>query len=209
MVTNQFPWITEPPEPELESVWRARPSSRFLPCCCGATCHNTCMYIYIYRERERDTYVYIYIYVYTHTHTYVYAYHMAMLWPVVWPGWARLRVGWKLAAHVDASAVYRSCLGLVDQECTGKGVGRHGIVLEHRNSLQKEPMPCRPVPWLVQLWVKYPLICFDSVRIVVLHMAPSMLRRLASACAQSRVLIWLVTSFGPYHSVIVCTTRKL
>ena len=31
------------------------------------------------------------------------------------------------------------------------GVGRQGAVSKHRNSLQKEPMPCRPMPLLVQL----------------------------------------------------------
>ena len=30
---------------------------------------------------------------------------------------------------------------------------RQGIVLTRRSSLQKEPMPCGPMPFLVQLWV--------------------------------------------------------
>ena len=37
------------------------------------------------------------------------------------------------------------------RKCTSKGIGRQGIVLKHRNRLQKEPMPCRPMPLLVQL----------------------------------------------------------
>ena len=32
------------------------------------------------------------------------------------------------------------------QKCTRKGIGRQGIVLEHRNSLQKEHVPCRHMP---------------------------------------------------------------
>ena len=35
------------------------------------------------------------------------------------------------------------------QKCTRKGIGRQGIVLIHRNSLQKEPTPCRHVPLLM------------------------------------------------------------
>ena len=33
---------------------------------------------------------------------------------------------------------------------TSKGIGRQGAVLKHWNSLQKEPVPCRPMPLLVQ-----------------------------------------------------------
>ena len=32
------------------------------------------------------------------------------------------------------------------RKCTSEGIGRQGIVLEHRTSLLKEPMPCRPMP---------------------------------------------------------------
>ena len=35
------------------------------------------------------------------------------------------------------------------QKCTGKSIGRQGMVLEHKTSSQKEPMPCRPMPFLV------------------------------------------------------------
>ena len=38
------------------------------------------------------------------------------------------------------------------QKCTSKGIGRQGIVLKHRNSLQKEHAPCRHMSLLVQLW---------------------------------------------------------
>ena len=34
------------------------------------------------------------------------------------------------------------------QKCTSKGIRRQSIVLTHRISLQKEPMPCRPMPLL-------------------------------------------------------------
>ena len=37
----------------------------------------------------------------------------------------------------------------VSQKCTSKGRWRRGIVLKRRNSLQKEPMPCRHMPLLV------------------------------------------------------------
>ena len=33
-------------------------------------------------------------------------------------------------------------------KCTSKGIGRQGVVLKHRISLQKEPMPCRHMPLL-------------------------------------------------------------
>ena len=36
-------------------------------------------------------------------------------------------------------------------EVTSKGIGRQGIVLKHWNSLQKEHVPCRHMPLLVQL----------------------------------------------------------
>ena len=42
----------------------------------------------------------------------------------------------------------------VNQKCTSKGRGRQSIVLKHRICLQKEPMPCRPMPLLVQLRVE-------------------------------------------------------
>ena len=35
------------------------------------------------------------------------------------------------------------------QRYTSKGAGRQGIVLKHRTSLQKEPMPHRPTSLLV------------------------------------------------------------
>ena len=38
--------------------------------------------------------------------------------------------------------------GSWDQKCTSKGLVRQGTVLEHRTSLQKEPVPCRPMPLL-------------------------------------------------------------
>ena len=37
------------------------------------------------------------------------------------------------------------------QKCISQGIGRQGIVLKHRSSLLKEPMPCRHMPLLVQL----------------------------------------------------------
>ena len=37
----------------------------------------------------------------------------------------------------------------VPQQCTNKGRRRKGIVLKHRSSLQKEPMPCRHMPLLM------------------------------------------------------------
>ena len=42
------------------------------------------------------------------------------------------------------------------QKCTIRGKGRQGIVLKHRNSLRKEPMPCRPLPLLVKLRERAP-----------------------------------------------------
>ena len=35
------------------------------------------------------------------------------------------------------------------QKCTSRGIWRQGIVLKHRNSLQKEPRPCRHMPSLM------------------------------------------------------------
>ena len=46
---------------------------------------------------------------------------------------------------VAASAVQYS------GKCTSKGVGRQGEVLKHMDCLQKELVPCRPLPMLVQL----------------------------------------------------------
>ena len=54
-----------------------------------------------------------------------------------------------VAPSAENSARTTAC-----QKCTSKaskGIGRQGIVLKLRNSLRKEPMPCRPVPLLVQL----------------------------------------------------------
>ena len=36
-------------------------------------------------------------------------------------------------------------------KCTSKGIGRQGVVLKHCSCLQREPVPCRPVPFLCAL----------------------------------------------------------
>ena len=51
-------------------------------------------------------------------------------------------------ARPDRRAIRWQLPDGVRRECTSKGIGRQGIVLKHRNSLQKEPVPCRPLPFL-------------------------------------------------------------
>ena len=47
--------------------------------------------------------------------------------------------------------VFVGLLFLLTRKCATEGIGRQGRVLNHRNCLQKQPMPCRPTPLLVQL----------------------------------------------------------
>ena len=65
-------------------------------------------------------------------------------------------------AHGLGNFVYTLCLCVSSlrrghaisevHKCTSEGIGRPGIALKRNNSLQKEPMPRRPVPLLAQLW---------------------------------------------------------
>ena len=42
--------------------------------------------------------------------------------------------------------IYMPTLSFLPQKCTSKGIGRQGVVLKHRNPLQKEHVPCRHMP---------------------------------------------------------------
>ena len=54
--------------------------------------------------------------------------------------------------HMCHALILHECSPtLPSQNCTSKGIGRQGVVLIHGNSLQKEPLPCRHMPLLVQL----------------------------------------------------------
>ena len=47
---------------------------------------------------------------------------------------------------------YARCPALaLHRKCAGKGIGQQGVVLKQGNCLQEEPVPCRPMPLLVQL----------------------------------------------------------
>ena len=90
------------------------------------------IYIYIYRERERE-HACVLCFIILAVQNYVAAHRQAMPFAV------RAR-----ADAIPSPEAYA-------QKCTSKGIDRQGIVLEHGISLQKEPMPCPPMPLLVLL----------------------------------------------------------
>ena len=127
----------------------------------------TCVYIiYIYIYIVYMYIVYIYIYMYTHTYRYVYARICPTRWGLrrsrrcpatttwyytklirLWL-WLWLWLWYDIILYyiiLDSVILY--------QKCTSKGIWRQGKVLKHRNSSQKEPMPCRHMPLLMQLWL--------------------------------------------------------
>ena len=112
------------------------------------------VYIYIYIERDACIYVYMHthmcVYIYIYIHTYI--------------------------IHTCYNGVKKILKTRCSQKCTGKGIGRQGVVLKHGDSLQKELMPCRPMPLPVQTWYSSsqyatcgPLLC---VKIPTRHRFP-------------------------------------
>ena len=63
---------------------------------------------------------------------------------------------------------FRRCPFLRRERCSSlqcRILGRQATVLRHRISLQKEPMPCRPMPLLVQLRAHHPVPSNKHARI--------------------------------------------
>ena len=109
-------------------------------------------YIYIYREREREIHThiscYILVYIYIEREMYTYTYI-------------------DIYIYIYIADIVLSMPFVYIQKYTCKGVWRQGIMSKHNNCLQKEPMPCRTMPLLVQLRYMCALIfvydCYSSV----------------------------------------------
>ena len=110
------------------------------------------IYIYIY------TYVYMYIYIYTHTEmcvcVYIYIYIYTHLY-ISRRGHPAVPLPGSTAFSHPTTSRIRRVSTVLSSGVHQKGMGRQGIVLKHRNSLQKWPVPCRPTPLLVQLWYHF------------------------------------------------------
>ena len=121
------------------------------------------IYIYIYLSIYLSMCIYIYIYIYIHTCGCLRRRQTCYFRQDCEKGLSGLLRRWlkpklpetfappKIPSFGFFCFTKRATSVNMPQKCTSKGIGRQSVALKHRDSLQKEPMPCRPMPLLVQL----------------------------------------------------------
>ena len=106
------------------------------------------IYVYIHIYIHIYTYIYIYIYICIYMCIYIYIYIYNYIYVCVYVYVCMYKT---IYIYIYVVPVRLVAIAGQSQQCTSKGLGRQGAVPKKWISLQREPLPCRPLPLLVQL----------------------------------------------------------